>query len=153
MAGLTVLGIGNVLMRDDGVGIRLMEAVRDARRWPDDVEFVDGGAGGMGLLNLIEQAERLVVFDAADLGLSPGAWRVVRPEQLADDVPAGRVGLHDLRFVETLRLCEKLLRRPPTVLLAIQPAEVDYGRELSGPVRAAFERLVRAGVELVGKER
>ena len=53
MAKLTVLGIGNLLMRDDGVGVRLLEAVRNARAWLTDVEFIDGGAGGLNLLGVI----------------------------------------------------------------------------------------------------
>ena len=81
MSHLTVLGIGNILMRDEGVGVRLMEAVRDARPWPGEVEFIDGGVGGLNLLNIIEEAARLVVFDAADMGLPPGQAWVIAPSR------------------------------------------------------------------------
>jgi hydrogenase maturation protease len=149
MASLTVLGIGNILMRDEGVGVRLMERVRDARPWPADVEFIDGGAGGLNLLNIIEEAGRLVVFDAADMNLPPGEARAIAPEQVMDEDAAGRMSMHEVPFIETLRLCEQFSRRPPTTILAIQPAIVARGRELSEPIQAAMENLTRQAIELV----
>ncbi len=151
MANLTVLGIGNILMCDEGVGVRVLERVRDAREWPGDVEFVDGGAGGLNLLGVIEEAQRMIVFDAADMGLAPGEHRVVTPEQVSADT-TGRMSMHDAPFIETLRLCEQFTRRPDRVeILAIQPKTVDYGRELSDDLSAAMDNLVRAGEELVEK--
>jgi hydrogenase maturation protease len=149
MATLTVLGIGNILMRDEGVGVRLMEAVRDAREWPCDVEFIDGGVGGLNLLNIIEEAHRLIVFDAADMGLPPGEARVIAPEQVMDEDAAGRLSMHEVPFIETLRLCERFFRRPPTTILAIQPAAVEHGRELSGQIIATFDKLKQRGIDLV----
>ena len=149
MATLTVLGIGNILMRDEGIGVRLMEAVRDARDWPSDVEFIDGGAGGLSLLNVIESAERLVVFDAAEMQLVPGECRTFSPEDLAADRPGGRITMHDVSFLEALELCERFSRRPPTVIFAIEPKTVEFGRQLSDELSSAFDRLVEAAVTCV----
>ena len=152
MAQLTVLGIGNILMRDEGVGVHLLPAVRDARPWPADVEFIDGGAGGLNLLNVIEEASRMVVFDAADLRLPPGECRVISPEQVCADT-AGRMTMHDMPFLETLQLCGQFSRRPAVVrILAIQPKVVDHGRTLSDELTAAMPALLRAAVELVERE-
>ncbi len=123
MANLTVLGIGNILMMDEGIGVRLLEAVRDARAWPADVEFIDGGVGGLSLVAVVEEAQRLILFDAAEMRLPPGEARVIDPSQIADD-QAALVSLHEVPFVQTLRLCEQFSRRPPTTILAIQPALV-----------------------------
>jgi hydrogenase maturation protease len=150
MARLTVLGIGNILMRDEGVGVRVMEAVRDARDWPDDVEFIDGGAGGMNLLNVIEAAERLVVFDAAEMKLAPGEWRVVTPGDLCDLPAEHRASMHDVPFIETLTLAGRFFHRPEDVrILAIQPKAVDYGRELTDDLAAVLPTIAAAGVRLV----
>lgn len=150
MARLTVLGIGNVLMRDEGVGVRLMEAVQRVQPWPADVEFVDGGAGGLNLLLVIERAAKMIVFDAADMKLPAGEFRVIQPGQLAQDDAGGRISLHDIPFVETLKLCEQFSRRPDEiVILAIQPGVVDYGLALSEELQAAMPRLTAAATELV----
>ncbi|MCJ7544934.1 MAG: hydrogenase maturation protease [Phycisphaerae bacterium] len=152
MAKLTVLGIGNILMRDDGVGVHLLEAVRRARPWPAEVEFVDGGAGGLGLLGVIEQAQRLVVFDAADLHAPAGSHRILTAEQLSDDSP-GRISLHDMPFAQTLALCRQFLQAPrDVVILAIQPAEVGPGRALSPVLQREFGTLVQTVVTLVDTE-
>jgi hydrogenase maturation protease len=150
MATITVLGIGNTLMRDEGLGVLLLEAVRAARPWPGEVEFIDGGVGGLNLLNVIEQAEQLVVFDAADMGLPPGEFRIFTPEQVeAHAGDAGRMSLHEVPFLETLSLCERYFRRPPTVILGVQPAEIGPGMDLSDTLTARWPALVEQGAALV----
>lgn len=137
-------------MRDEGVGVRVMEAVRDARNWPPEVEFIDGGVGGLRLLPYIEEAHALAVFDAADMHLVAGEFRVVLENQLADEHTEHRISLHDISFLETLRLSEQFTRRPPVVrLLVIQPGVVDYGQELTSELAAAMPRLTEAGTKLV----
>lgn len=150
MATLTVLGIGNVLMRDEGLGVHLLEAVEIARDWPDEIEFIDGGAGGLGLLNFIEQAERLVVFDAADMHLAPGEYRIVQPEQVANDTPAHRISMHDVPFMETLTLCERFTHAPALVrILVVQPESIDFGRGLGDVLMARFDTILDAAIDLV----
>jgi len=150
MAKLTVLGIGNLLMRDEGIGVRLLEAVTVAHDWPDEVEFIDGGAGGLNLLNIIERAERMIVFDAADMNLPAGEYRIINPEQVRDDTPEHRVSMHDVPFMETLKLCEQFTRRPSLIqMLVVQPQVVELGRELSGAMLDAQPRLLDAAVEIV----
>jgi len=150
MSELTVLGIGNILMSDEGIGVRLLEAVRAARDWPEGIEFVDGGAGGLNLLNLIEEAHSMVVFDAAQMSLSPGEFRVVSPGQLCDEPLDHRASMHDVPLTETLRLCEQFSHRPERIrLLVVQPKNIDFGRALSVELRAVFDKLTLAGVELV----
>jgi len=149
MAGLTVLGIGNILMRDDGIGVRLMEAVRDSRPWPAEVEFVDGGAGGLALLDIIETAKMLVVFDAADMNLPPGESRLIQPDQLEDHPDPDRLSLHQMTFAQTLELCGRFLKKPPTVILAIQPKTVDYGRQIDREILDRWDSLVKFAADLV----
>lgn len=150
MAELTVLGIGNILMRDEGVGVRLLEAVQAARQWDESVEFIDGGAGGLNLLNVIERARRLVIFDAAEMQLLPGEFRVISPGQVAGDAPEHRISMHDVPVTETLELCRQFLHAPDDVrIFAVQPETVDFGRELSEPIRAAFHKLTFAAAEVV----
>jgi len=147
---LTVLGIGNILMSDEGVGVRLMEAVRDGRRWPSGVEFIDGGAGGLGLLNVIESARRLVVFDAAEMQLPPGQCRVITPEQISDEPADHSASMHDVPFMETVGLCKQFGRSPELIrLLVVQPQTIQFGRQLSEVIRGLFTSLVSKADELV----
>ncbi|MGC9454692.1 MAG: hydrogenase maturation protease [Phycisphaerae bacterium] len=153
MARLTVLGIGNMLMSDDGLGPRLLEGVSRRRDWGDGVEFIDGGAGGLNLLNVIESAERMVVFDVAEMGLPPGDYRVVKPEQLADDTPEERISMHDVPFIETLKLCGRFYHSPDTVtLLVVQPKVTDFGRQLSDELSRKLDSLLDVAEKLVADD-
>ena len=68
-----VIGLGNPLRGDDGVGVRVAEALAE-QALPDDVEVVDGGTQGLGLVNLMEGRQRVILVDAADMGKAPGEF-------------------------------------------------------------------------------
>jgi hydrogenase maturation protease len=145
---ITVLGIGNILMQDEGVGVRVMEGLRDSRGWPAHVQFIDGGVGGLGLLNIIEAAGRLFVIDAAQMGLPAGEFRFIRAEQIAGADESHQLSLHDMPFVQTLALCRQFLKAPSEVrIMAIQPGVVEQGAGLSAALSAALPGLVRAAGE------
>ena len=137
-------------MRDEGVGVHLLEAARVARDWDDSIRFVDGGAGGLNLLNVIERSRRMVVFDAADMGLPAGEYRVIPPEKIVDEPLEHRISMHDVPFTETLELCRRFFRAPDELsIFIVQPKIIDFGRELSEELDAAFEKILHAAVELI----
>jgi len=150
MSKLVVLGVGNILMSDEGLGVRLLEAVRDARDWPGAIEFIDGGVGGLNLLNVIEQAQRLVVFDAAQMDAAPGEYRIISPQQVADEPAEHRVSMHDVPLGEILQLCERFAHRPADIrIMVIQPETIEFGRQLSAEITKRFDELVDVAVQLV----
>jgi hydrogenase maturation protease len=139
---LTVLGVGNELMGDDGIGIRVVRALRE-QVLPDDVELIDAGVGGLNLLNVIERAEAILAIDAAEMNMPPGSYRWVSPEQLRDS-QGPFLSLHDTSFAETLWLTERFFARPPTTIFAIQPASVEPRLGLSPPLAEKLPELVHA---------
>ncbi len=150
MADLTVLGIGNILMQDEGVGVRLLEEIQQRRTWPESIEFVDGGAGGLNLLNVIESAQKMVVFDAAEMKLAPGEFRIITPAQVVDEPMDHRISMHDEPLTETLKLCEQFSHRPDTIkILVVQPASIDFGTKLTPTIKAVFDKLADAAQKLV----
>lgn len=96
--GLLILGIGNVLMGDEGVGVHT--AMRLQREtWPDGVTVIDGGTGGFHLLSLLQDYEPVVMIDATADGRPPGTVGVLRPRFASDFPPslsAHDIGLRDL---------------------------------------------------------
>jgi len=141
-ARLTVLGLGNELMGDDGIGVYVVRALGE-QALPDDVELIDAGAGGLNLLNVIERAEAILAIDAADMNMLPGSFRWVSPEQLRDS-KSPIFSLHNTSFVETLRLAERFFARPPTTIFAIQPASVEPRMHLSPALARKLPALVHA---------
>jgi hydrogenase maturation protease len=146
-----VIGVGNPLMSDDGVGQRLLEAL--AARLPplDDVEYLDAGTLGFLLLPRIEQADALLVLDAAQLDAAPGTVRVLDGAMLDEFLRAPRCSVHELGLRDLLdaaRLTGGLpLRR---ALVGVQPLAAGWGDTLSPDVEAAVSgaaRLARAILE------
>ena len=77
-----VLGVGNILLSDEGVGVRLVEALQQKYHFPDDVELVDGGTAGMELLEFLANKQHVVIIDAVLTGGEAGAIIVLKDEQV-----------------------------------------------------------------------
>ena len=149
-----ILGLGNPLRGDDGIGCRVVEELV-RRGLPDGVEALDGGAAGLGLLNLGEGGERVVVVDAAEMGRGPG--EIVR-FTLADVRLAStpdRFSFHHAGLSEALALADALGRAlPELVIFGVQPVRVGWGEGLSPAVEAALPALVAAVLaEITNEER
>jgi hydrogenase maturation protease len=150
--GALVLGIGNTLARDDGVGCRVVRALADAgpaSGLPGDAEVVDGGTIGLGLLPLIEPDRALVLVDAAELGEPPGTVRVLDAEMLRG-LLGGRLSVHQVGVADLLAAANLAGVLPRQVaLVAIQPAAIGVGMDLSGPVEATLPVAMEAVRETV----
>ena len=140
---LLILGIGNIVMRDDGAGVRAAELVSaaagDGRApLPPRTRVVDGGTLGLDLLPMIEDARAVVLIDAVELRRSPGDVAVLRDDELhvalAGHVSPHQVGVGDL--LAAARLSGRLPGR--VALVGIQPGEIDVGLELTERVAAAL---------------
>lgn len=141
---VTVLGLGNVLVGDDGAGLAALAELSRRHRLPPGVRLLDGGVLGLHLLGLLEDAEHLLVLDAVRLGRRPG--ELVRLE--GEQVPAAftaRMSPHELGFTEVLAAARVRGRTPARLVLwGIQAEEVSSGIGLSIPVAAAIPGLVEA---------
>ena len=139
-----VLGLGNVLLRDDGVGVRAVEALARRFRAPEGVEVVDGGTLGMGLLGLLGDAEVAILVDAV-LADAP-AGTVIRLE--GDEVPPAvrdRLSPHQIGVADLLASARLIGRYPKQVVLCgVVPEVLSLGLGLSPSVEAAIPALLDA---------
>lgn len=137
-----VLGVGNPLMGDDGLGIMAVAKLRDRWETVPGLMIVDGGTWGMNLLPTIEQARRLLIIDAIDRGLESGS-RVVLER---DEIPRyfGRtLSPHQLDLREVLALAELRGNLPrETIAMGIQPDRLELSLDLSGVVAAGLPSLL-----------
>jgi hydrogenase maturation protease len=137
-----VLGVGNPLMGDDGLGIAAVAQLRD--RWEDasGLMIVDGGTWGMNLLPIIEEARRLLIIDAIDRGLEPGSGIVLE----RDEIPRyfGRtLSPHQLDLREVLALAELRGNLPgETIAMGIQPDRLELSLDLSSVVATGLPGLL-----------
>jgi hydrogenase maturation protease len=142
-----LLGLGNLLRRDEGLGIRALQLLEQRYRLPESVQRVDGGTLGLELLSYLEGAERVIILDAAVTDGPPGTLICLR----GDEVPAylgirsspHEIGLPDLLAVARLRGTAPA----EIILFGMQPEIIELGWELSPSVAQELEKLVKAVVE------
>jgi hydrogenase maturation protease len=137
-----VLGIGNVLMGDDSIGVRVVDELERRYQIPEGVEVLDGGTSGFELLSHIRNRKSLIIIDALKNGMSPGT--VMRVE--GEDVPArfmNRISPHQLGLSDVLAAAMVNGELPKQmVLFGIEPKRVELGLVLSDEVRENFEKLI-----------
>src|ERR1022692_1292893 len=144
-ATYVVLGLGNTLHSDDGIGPQAIERLRSDPRVPEDVALIEGGTLGLELLTYIWDCSYLLVLDAVDVGQLPGTLVRMSSEEL-QTLP-GKGSVHQLGVADLLVALRVLAQRQPTVvLLGVQPATPDWGTELSPAVEAVMGSLIDAAV-------
>ncbi len=140
---IVVLGVGNILLKDEGVGVRVVEEIDRRYLFPDNVSVLDGGTQGLWLMPTIQQSDHLIVVDAVHGKGAPGT--VYRLER--DDLPSSlraKQSAHDSDLVEALNLCEMIDVGPKSVVVVgIEPQDISpFGMELTPPVAAKVEELI-----------
>jgi len=148
-SGALVLGIGNILLRDEGVGVVVARRIEAARAAGDavvpwDCRVVDGGTLGLDLLPMIGEADRVVMVDAVNLGQAPGTVTVLRNETVQAAL-SGHVSPHQIGVGDLVAAARLMGTMPPRLtLVGIQPGEIAIGLELTDPVAAAVDVAIEA---------
>jgi hydrogenase maturation protease len=143
-----VLGVGNLVRGDDGVGVHAARALL-ARGCPEGVAVLDGGTAPLDALAHVAPVDRLIIIDAADLGEAPGAIRVLGPE---DVIPAAgeSVSLHDLDLLWALGVLRATGEEPrEVVIVGVQPESMDWSTELSPAVAARLDDILNTVLEAI----
>ncbi|HBG04473.1 MAG: hydrogenase expression/formation protein [Geobacteraceae bacterium GWC2_58_44] len=138
---ILVLGIGNLIMSDDGIGVKVVQLLAERFVFPPEVTVLDGGTLGLDLLPRLEGVERLLLVDAVESAKAPGT--VVRlsgeevPTALETKISPHQMGLKDLLAVAMLQG----FAPQEMVLWGVQPAAIHLGTELSAAVAGRLEEL------------
>jgi hydrogenase maturation protease len=137
-----VIGLGNPMRGDDGIGLRVIESLA-GQALPDGVEVVDGGTQGLGIVNLMEGRQRVIMVDAANVGKAPGEFVCFTPAEarlLGDDQ---HLSVHSAGLRDALLLARVLQVLPDeVVIVGVQPAHLDWDDGLSPEVEAAIPQIV-----------
>lgn len=143
---ILLLGVGNLIIGDEGVGIHVVNRMRE-EGLPDYVEAVDGGTLGLSLLHLLEGVSKLVIIDCLDAGAEPGDIFRFHPDDITVKQKVD-LSFHDLGLLEVLTMAKVLGCLPETIIFGIQPDQLDWKVGLS----EKLEEKVPLLMELVRKE-
>ncbi len=138
-----VLGVGNVLLSDEGVGVRVVEELVKRYEIPDDVEVIDGGTLGLNLIYFLDNADRLLVVDALLGGNPPGSLYKFKGDQVKAYFREKKLSAHDIGLQEVLGVAELIGKVPKeVVVIGVEPESLDVSLELSPSVKKVLERLL-----------
>ena len=155
---VTVLGVGNIVLRDEGFGVRVAQQLATDYDGPEEVQILDGGTLGIELLRFLEGTKKLLILDAVKGGTPGKVYRFAGDEvkgHFRDKLSAHEIGISDI--LTLFELTDK--PRPEVVVLGASPVELEAGLELSPALsalvpeaeRMAVEELRRWGIELTRK--
>ena len=138
---ILILGIGNLLWADEGFGVRCVEQLHSRYEFPANVSLLDGGTQGIYLVQHVQSADILVVFDAIDYGLPAGTMKIIRDDEVPKFMGAKKMSLHQTGFQEVLAMAEFTGHYPSELLLVgVQPEALeDFGGSLRESVRAQID--------------
>lgn len=148
---LLVLGIGNTLLIDEGVGIFAMHELEARYGQREDMEFLDGGTLSFTLAVPIAECDALLVIDAAELEAAPGTVRCFEGEEMDRFLGASRKSsVHEVGLLDLMSISLLSGRWPQRrALIGIQPAVIAWGEELSPSVAAALPEVIAKADEII----
>ncbi len=150
MANILVLGVGNVLLSDEGAGVRVVEQLQRSYVFPPQVELIDGGTMGLDLLGYLDDKSHLFIVDAIVSTQPPGSVLIEKlldpPAYFRQKISPHQIGLSELLAVAAMQDC-----LPPAItLFGIVPLDLSTGIGLSREVSGAVGQVVLAVVQELG---
>jgi hydrogenase maturation protease len=138
-----VLGIGNLVMCDDGIGVRVVQGLLSSYHFPDNVEVLDGGTLGLDLLPKLEDTTHLIMVDAVETGEKPGTTVRLTGEELPVALET-KISPHQMGLKDLLAVARLMGHAPrEMVLWGVQPETIEMGMDLSPAVAPALDILAR----------
>ncbi|MBP9943564.1 MAG: hydrogenase maturation protease [Desulfomicrobium sp.] len=145
MKRLLVLGVGNLLLTDDGAGIHAVTELAGEEEWDQEkVDFLDGATFTQDIFYVFQKYERVLVLDTVKGGREPGTVYRFTEENLRDNYEQ-RLSLHDIDLLDSLKMAELLGNKPEIMVLGIEPLTIsEWSMELSEPVKAKYPKFLEA---------
>jgi hydrogenase maturation protease len=146
---ILVLGIGNLLLRDEGVGIHVVQELNSRYQFSENVSLVDGGTLGSRLIGVLSECDELIVVDAVKNAGAPGSLYRLEGADL-NLKTLTKNSLHEASFLETLLQCQMLGYQFNTVIIGVEPEDISpWSDELTATVKEKVPDLIRAVLDEV----
>jgi hydrogenase maturation protease len=139
---LLVLGVGNLLLSDEGVGVHVAQELMEMN-FPPEVRVVEGGTDGFGLMHVLLEAERVILIDAVKGGGQPGSIYRFEIEDCPPFPDVFKTSVHQISILEVINLSGLIGSTPRTTIIGIEPQCLEMGMKLSPKVARAIPKVIR----------
>ncbi len=135
-----ILGVGNILLRDDGFGVHLINAL-NGTHFPNNIRLLEAGTVSHQLIPLLHEIDYLIVIDVVEAGDTPGSLFRFSPDDMKF-AQEQQVSLHQISLIDVLHMAELTGRKPKTVIIGVQPKDVtSWSLELSDELQAVIPKV------------
>jgi hydrogenase maturation protease len=135
-----VIGLGNLLLSDEGIGVHLVRRLLNQQDKFLSVEFIDAGSAGMNLLHLIANRKKAIIIDCAKMGAKPGTMRRFNPDEVKSVKKLSHYSLHEADILQVINLSKQLGECPQEIVFfGIEPESLEPGQELSETLSAKID--------------
>ncbi len=142
-----ILGVGNLLLKDDGVGVHVINALRDTP-FPDNIQLIDAGTVSHQLISLFHETDYLILLDAVSANDVPGSIYRFSPDDINFPQTEYKLSLHEINLIDILQMAEMTGAKPETVIIGVQPKDVSsWSLELSDEVKAVVPKVKELVIE------
>jgi hydrogenase maturation protease len=145
-----IIGCGNLLLGDEGVGVHLIEYLKK-QPLPEDIELIDGACGGFDLLPHFDDAQQVVIVDAIKADGKPGDIYKFTPDDFQTD-SSPKTSLHDITLKDLFQIIKKMGPLPQITIFGVQPKVIEWGMELSEDVAKVLPRLSELVIKEIKKD-
>ncbi|MFW6236459.1 MAG: NiFeSe hydrogenase maturation protease [Desulfovibrionales bacterium] len=142
MQKLLVLGVGNILLMDEGIGVKAVTELL-GETWPENVTFIDGGTFTQDIFYLFQEYDHLIILDVVRTGKEPGTIFRLSEDDLVQNEDQS-LSLHDIDLLDSLRMAELLGNRPTLTIIGIEPEKIDWSMELTPTLEKAYPKFLEA---------
>ena len=145
---IVILGVGNLLLSDEGVGVHVANKLMKMDL-PAGVEVIEGGTDGFRLMNVVTEADRLIVVDAVKGGSPPGSIYRFDIKDAPSSPDAFKTSVHQIGILEVVHLSELIGQTPETTVIGVEPGSLEMGMELSPEVQEKMPKIIELILEEV----
>ncbi len=139
-----LLGLGNILLKDERIGVHVVNTIKEKYSCPPELEIIDGGTLGLDLLPLFEQYDRILIVDAVNFGREPGYIGVLENDQIPA-VIFSKLSVHQIGLADLISVAKLKGVMPSKIcVIGMQPADIDFafGLEMSDVINANIDKVV-----------
>ena len=146
---VTVLGIGNTILSDEGFGVRVVEYLQQNYKFPENVQLIDGGTLGVELQHFIIGTQKLLIIDSIDGGVAAGTTFHLRDDEILKHFTQ-KISAHEIGIQDILTMLEITGKKIPCVeLLGAQPYSLDAGTDLTPPMKKLLPPFADKALEIL----
>lgn len=146
MPKILVLGVGNIIRKDDGIGPKVIEELKKQGRL--NVDLVDGGTDGLALLDLIADYDKAIIIDAIDMRLAPGTIKQFSPADAKINITHDALSTHGFGLAEVIKFMEELNITTELTIIGVQPEDITFGEGLTEKIQPALGEILNIIADL-----